>query len=141
VSALKSHIAKLQSDVEHRESSLQQLMLQFNELQQRHINLEQECYAVKQEQAYPAYTRETVNAPACLVSPPDAVTCEECRCLRLKFAELLQRQVDLEAEMSDVQAACNVAIAEKHTLERAMAHRQAGICLGLPTVLARVRHT
>lgn len=113
--------------MEQRESNLQQLMLHFDELQQRHVNLEQKYNDVKHHlatlQACPL--AETMTAPGSLVSAQGAAACEECRCLLVQVAELLQRQADLETEMSDVQAACNVATAEKHTLERAMVHRQA----------------
>ncbi|GIL81779.1 hypothetical protein Vretifemale_10778 [Volvox reticuliferus] len=124
---LQGQNLQLQAAVEEHVIRCQELSSQLDDLQHRYDVLQQKHGSMEQELAElrvcsGAASLETgPSADNIAAVPEDAHL--EFKNLRMRVMELQQRQAELEAEMSDVQAACNVAIAEKHTLERTMTHR------------------
>ncbi|GLI69864.1 hypothetical protein VaNZ11_014581 [Volvox africanus] len=138
---LQGRNLKLQAAVDEHVIRCQELSSQLIDLQHRYDILQQKHGAMEQELA----ELRDCSGAAPLETGPSADNIEsvpedahlESKKLRMWIVELQQRQAELEAEMSDVQAACNVAIAEKHTLERTTTHRM----LELETANIRLQDT
>ncbi|GLC41340.1 hypothetical protein PLESTM_001185400 [Pleodorina starrii] len=115
-------IVELQGRVTQLQAAAVAAAEAHSELQQRYDALQQERLAIEQQLSHlrtcPGGALQVVEAAAGN-SSADA----EILGLRARVADLLQRQADLEVEMSDVQAAHNVAVAERMTLERQSAVR------------------
>ncbi|GLC74969.1 hypothetical protein PLESTF_001578200 [Pleodorina starrii] len=115
-------IVELQGRVTQLQAAAVAAAEAHSELQQRYDALQQERLAIEQQLSHlrtcPGGALQVVEAAAGN-SSADA----EILGLRARVADLLQRQADLEVDMSDVQAAHNVAVAERMTLERQSAVR------------------
>ncbi|GIL68311.1 hypothetical protein Vafri_21594 [Volvox africanus] len=138
---LQGRNLKLEAAVEEHVLRCQELASQLTDLQYRYDILQQKHSAMEQELAElrdcsGAAPLET-GASADNIEPVAEDAHYDPKTLRMWVAELQQRQAELEAEMSDVQAACNVAIAEKHTLEQTTTHRM----LELETANIRLQDT
>lgn len=130
-----AQVVQLQEQVEEltqqRQALEQQLAAyatleqQLGDLQQRHEQLTQQHNGALESLQASRGSAAAAHVSAALGcangSPsagPDQVAWQQ------RMAELQQQLEALESEMSDVQAACNLAVAEKHALEATLSRRQ-----------------